>query len=105
MKGLPPDNDSEGLVPESPKTDVGYRSLQTRPSSVRPLMASGPTTGAMYMVYSSAKRTTISGQLTHKLHHTYAIWDLAPVKMSASGNEPPAPMLASFDWFMPEDNI
>ena len=68
--------------------------------SVRPLLPSGPITGATYIAYSSASRK--GGRLTHKLHHTWAMWDVAP---SNSSQQAPAPMLASFDWFMPDHNV
>ena len=87
MKGLPPKDES----------DSGYL---CRPSSVRPLMASGSSTGALYMAYSSTRRT--HGVLSHKLHHTYAVWELAPPNSSHAS---PAPMLAGFDWFMPDHNL
>ena len=79
-------------------------SVQTRPASVRPLMPSGPITGATYIAYSSARRGKPFGRLgSHKLHHTWAIWELAPLNGSAP--TPPVPMLASFDWFMPDRNL
>ena len=64
----------------------------------------GPATGAAYMAYSSARRGKLFGRLgSHKLHHTWAIWELAPLNGSAP--TPPVPMLASFDWFMPDRNV
>lgn len=97
MKGLPPNVDEHAGVTGTPASE------QTRPASVRPLFPTGPSTGGMYLVYSSAKR--VGGRVDHKLHHTWAIWDLAPVGSNAASNASrtaPAPMLASFDWFMPD---
>ena len=76
-------------------------SEQCRPASVRPLMPTGPITGAMYIAYSSASRNAL-GTLSHKLHHTWAIFELAPPNSSQPA---PAPLLASFDWFMPDHNV
>jgi hypothetical protein len=90
--------------------DGRVASHQSRPASVRPLMPTGPVTGGMYLVYSSATRSAL-GRVQHKMHHTWAIWDLAPVVQNASRHQQPAggaqdampmPMLASFDWFMPD---
>ena len=67
----------------------------------------------MYLVYSSATRSAL-GRVQHKMHHTWAIWDLAPVVQNASRHQQPAggaqdalpmPMLASFDWFMPDGDV
>ena len=94
MKGLPPDGN---------QSSYGHRAAaagQTRAASVRPLYPTGPSTGAMYMVYSAAKR--VGARVDHTLHHTWAIWDLAPANTSQTA---PAPMLASFDWFMPDHNV
>jgi len=111
MKGLPNDTstlvatteaavvEDEGAGLAGPK--VGSQaSYQCRPGSVRPLLATGAETGALYMVYSSVSRN--GSKLSHKAHHTYAIWDLAPASTEQTG---PAPMLASFDWFMPHQNL
>lgn len=98
MKGLPPDGDDPIEREHSPST------TQCRPGSVGPLLPTGAITGAMYMAYSSATRSQIGGRhlLTHKLHHTYAIFELAPPN---STQHAPAPLLASFDWFMPDHNV
>ena len=107
MKGLPPD----GGAP-APRGTLRAAGEQCRPSSVRPLMATGPATGAVYLAYSSAARHGAGGAVTHHLHHTLAIWDLAPPNGSAAqrqrrrgrGGER-VPMLASFSWFMPRRNV
>ena len=100
MKGLP--NDTSVAA-----TAAAVASQQCRPGSVRPLMPTGPTTGAMYLAYSSASRN--GTQLVHKMHHTWAIWELAPVPVASDSapaqQAPAAPMLASFDWFMPSMNV
>ena len=100
MKGLP--NDTSTLAPAAAQRGGGAQlvSQQCRPGSVRPLMATGPATGALYLAYSSASRN--GSKLSHKMHHTYAIWDLAP---ASTLQQAPAPMLASFDWFMPNQNV
>mmetsp|Transcript_22263 Transcript_22263/g.58149 ORF Transcript_22263/g.58149 Transcript_22263/m.58149 type:complete len:254 (-) Transcript_22263:139-900(-) len=99
MKGLPPD---DGRVPsDGARATVTAPQEQCRPGSVRPMMPAGPATVATYIAYSSAERLH-SGRVYHKLHHTWAIWELAPIN---STHAAPAPMLASFDWFMPERNV
>jgi hypothetical protein len=109
MKGLPtsaPTAAPTHNTVQNPKENELATSQQCRPGSVRPLMPTGPTTGAMYLAYSSASRNAL-GKVSHKLHHTWAMWDLAPVNASQphSSQQPPAPMLASFDWFMPNENV
>jgi hypothetical protein len=100
MKGLPPDDsDEDSTVPKDKKAATS----QCRSGSVRPLLPIGPKTGAVYVAYSPASRNVL-GQLSHKLHHTYAIWDLAPANKSLS-QQPPVPMLSNFDWFMPDQNV
>jgi hypothetical protein len=109
MKGLPPGEEAEAQPegqkgPEAalPLMAIGSSaSEQCRPASVRPLMPTGPITGAMYIAYSSASRNAL-GTLSHKLHHTWAIFELAPPNSSQPA---PAPLLASFDWFMPDHNV
>ena len=130
MKGLPPGEEAEaqpegqkGLEAALPLMAIGSSaseigssaseigssaseigssaSEQCRPASVRPLMPTGPITGAMYIAYSSASRNAL-GTLSHKLHHTWAIFELAPPNSSQPA---PAPLLASFDWFMPDHNV
>ena len=99
MKGLPNDTSTAA---DSGKSAAA--SSQCRPSSARPLMPTGPATGAVYFAYSSAARN--GSMLRHKLHHTWAIWDLAPARTEPSDSQQaPAPMLASFDWFMPSANV
>ena len=117
MKGLP--NNTDTVTADTADTRVhaavatrdgntgAVASHLCRPASVRPLMPTGATTGAMYMVYSSASRSTL-GRVKHKMHHTFAMWDLAPVQNTSyqpGSRQPPAPMLASFDWFMPDENV
>lgn len=77
------------------------RQYHCRPASVRPMMPTGPATGAVYLAYSSSERDE-QGRLTHELHHTFAIWDLAPADTPQTQ---PAPMLSRFDWFMPARNV
>lgn len=99
MKGLPPDSKHNASAVVTPKG----KQYQCRPGSVRPLLPSGPTTGALYIAYSSASRAL--GRVSHKLHHTYAIWDLAPANSSSPHQPPGVPMIAGFDWFMPDHNV
>ena len=100
MKGLP--NDTSTMETRAGAASPS-RQYQCRPGSVRPLMPTGPATGAVYLAYSSASRDQATGKLSsHKLHHTWAMWDLAPV---GTTQRAPAPMLASFDWFMPDHNV
>ena len=109
MKGLPPgDNSSSNLMINA----AAAASEQCRPGSVRPLMATGPATGAMYLAYSSASRAAaLLGQMKHRLHHTFAIWQLAPPNNATGSHRHRGaggelvPMLASFDWFMPNHNV
>jgi hypothetical protein len=105
MKGLPPfnqtDDPTDVVTPTTAfeaKPAVGP--YLCKPASVRPLLPSGATTGAVYIAYSSTRRTGL--QISHQLHHTWAIWQLAPPNASHAS---PAPMLASFDWFMPDHNV
>ena len=109
MKGLPPSSPPSSSSPLGVEQQpVQSPSVQTRPASVRPLMPTGPVTGATYIAYSSAERNSRGKLAAHKLHHTWAVWELAPLNGSTPGPglpTPPAPMLASFDWFMPEHNI
>lgn len=118
MKGLPPSSPPSsssrlGVEQQPVGSDVALTaaapaSVQTRPASVRPLMPTGPVTGATYVAYSSAQRNSRGKLVAHKLHHTWAIWELAPLNGSTPGPglpTPPAPMLARFDWFMPERNV
>ena len=112
MKGLPNDTvTADTRVHAAVATRDGstgaVASHLCRPASVRPLMPTGATTGAMYLVYSSASRSAL-GRVKHKMHHTFAMWDLAPVQNASyqpGFRQPPAPMLASFDWFMPDENV
>ena len=100
MKGLP--NDTSATHMSAGAAPLGQQ-YQCRPGSARPLMPTGPETGAVYLAYSSATRDQATGKLSsHKLHHTWAMWDLAPVGTTQLA---PAPMLASFDWFMPDHNV
>jgi len=98
MKGLPNDTSVAAAA-------AAAVSQQCRPGSVRPLMPTGPKTGAMYLAYSSASRN--GTQLVHKMHHTWAIWELAPAASDSAPapQAPAAPMLARFDWFMPAINV
>jgi hypothetical protein len=114
MKGLPTSAPTPfpTVVDTEYHNDTIYKgaematSQQCRPGSVRPLMPTGPTTGAVYIAYSSASRNAL-GRVSHKLHHTWAMWDLAPTNASQyhSSLQAPAPMLASFNWFMPDENV
>ena len=95
MKGLPPTAAAAGGA------GGGGKGGQCRPGSVRPVYPSGSTTGGMYIAYSAASRTA-AGKVSHTLHHTWALYSLAPVNAS---HRSAAPMLASFDWFMPNHNV
>ena len=101
MKGLPPSAPpNREIATTTTGGDTGTSAEQCRPGSVRPLIPAGPMTGAFYMAYSSARRS--GGKLEHTLHHTWAIWELAPPNSSHTSH---VPMLASFDWFMPDHNV
>jgi hypothetical protein len=117
MKGLPPDNSSSlpDIAAVLAAATTESTSEHCRAASVRPLMATGPVTGAMYLVYSSVSRGALGRAAKHRLHHTFAIWDLAPPNATAA---PPdrqhrhrgahgelVPLLSSFSWFMPDHNV
>lgn len=110
MKGLPPNTGArDGRVSAAASGGAaagkgkgkGKGKGQCRPGSIRPMYPTGPTTGATYIAYSAVSRNSPAGPVKYTLHHTFAMWDLAPVNTS---HRSPAPMLASFDWFMPNHN-
>lgn len=76
---------------------AGRSARWSRPSSVRPLMRSGPATGAMYVHFSEVGN---DGAAT--LHRTFALWTLANSSSLAGVAAGPAPLLSRWDWFYTE---
>lgn len=85
--------------PDACRTIFTEGSGQSRPASIRPLMKSGPLTGAFFVHFSMASRegSTVHGT-KHELHQTFALWSVANSSEAATGSAP-APLLSSWEWF------
>lgn len=88
------------IGPDACRSNFGdHSSGQARPASIRPLMITGPSTGAFFVHFSTASRSGSTVRGLKLVHQTFALWTLANTTGRAASAGAPTPLLSNWEWF------